>query len=241
MPQTICPRCGHNNPDAPLYCAKCGTDIEEASQLKAKSQVICPNCHSRVQADNFCSRCNANLSIPPKSKPTTPEPRIQSPGVWQKLTRNQKVAVACAGFILLIFIVTNFSRSDRNREGNTGTTRPTSSTPSKPLAPAPREATPRVYSTMVQNLAIIEGVQNNESKLSRISSLLAQLDAKFPEHEQQIGDMTAAASNEIKKKGQPASIIGIMEAMIIVSEAKSGISYADAVTAYALPRVKGMK
>lgn len=32
MPITICPQCSHNNPDAPLYCAKCGVDLEEASQ-----------------------------------------------------------------------------------------------------------------------------------------------------------------------------------------------------------------
>ncbi len=94
---------------------------------------------------------------------------------------------------------------------------------------------------MVQNLAIIEGVQGNEPKISRIKTLLSKLDAKYPENEQQIGDMTAAAYNQIQKKGQSASIIGIMEAMMKVSESKTQTTYADAVTAYALLRVSGMK
>jgi len=94
---------------------------------------------------------------------------------------------------------------------------------------------------MVQNLAIIEGVQRDETKTARIRTLLSQLDTKYPENEEQIGDMTAGAYGEITKRGHSASIIGIMEAMMSVSEAKSGISYADAVTSYALLRVNGMQ
>jgi hypothetical protein len=107
--------------------------------------------------------------------------------------------------------------------------------------PPPKAPTPPTQTTMVQNLAVIEGVQGNEAKISRIRTLLAQLDSKYPENDQQIGDMTAAAYNEIQKKGHSASIIGIMEAMIKVSESKTKITYADAVTSYALLRVSGMK
>lgn len=114
---------------------------------------------------------------------------------------------------------------------------PTTNKSSSPARSAPNQT----YSKMVQNLAIIEGAQNNEAKKSRIASLLSQLDKKYPENEEQIGDMTAGAYSEIKKRGHSASIIGIMEAMITVSEAKSSITYADAVTAYALLRVNGMK
>ena len=94
---------------------------------------------------------------------------------------------------------------------------------------------------MVRNLAIIEGVENDSEKVARISSLLTQLDAQYPETAEQIGDMTAGAYSEITKRGHSASIIDIMEAMMTVSEAKSGITYADAVTSYALLRVEGMK
>jgi hypothetical protein len=94
---------------------------------------------------------------------------------------------------------------------------------------------------MVQNLAIIEGVQRDKVKVARIQTLLSQLDERYPENETQIGDMTAGAYGQITKRGNTASIIGIMEAMMEVSEAKSGISYADAVTAYALLRVNGME
>jgi len=53
---------------------------------------------------------------------------------------------------------------------------------------------------MVKNLAIIEGVENNNEKVARISSLLMELDAKYPENSEQIGDMTAGAYGEITKK-----------------------------------------
>jgi len=102
-------------------------------------------------------------------------------------------------------------------------------------------STPPAKSKVVQNLAIIEGVKRDETKTERIRTLLSQLDTKYPENEVQIGDMTAGAHGEITKRGQSASIIEIMEAMMTVSEAKSGISYADAVTSYALLRVNGMQ
>jgi len=94
--------------------------------------------------------------------------------------------------------------------------------------------------TMTRNLATIEGVENNTEKVARIDSLLTQLDAKYPENSEQIGDMTAGAYGEITKKGHSASIIGIMEAMIEVAGSKSKITYADAITAYAMLRVNGM-
>jgi hypothetical protein len=113
--------------------------------------------------------------------------------------------------------------------------------PQASLSELPKTPTPSAPSKMVKNLAIIEGVENNSGKVARISSLLTELDAKYPENSEQIGDMTAGAYGEITKKGQSASIIGIMEAMIEVAESKSKIPYADAVTSYALLRVNGMK
>src|SRR4051794_27951200 len=98
MPITICPRCSHDNPDAPLYCARCGTDLEAASQQKVNTQMICPNCTSTVQADAFCSRCGASLSAPPQMRQPTPQAQKQISGIWQRLTSNQKIGVGCVGF-----------------------------------------------------------------------------------------------------------------------------------------------
>lgn len=111
---------------------------------------------------------------------------------------------------------------------------------SNSVSPSPT-STPPARSRMVQNLAIIEGVQRDEAKIARISTLLSQLDARYPENEEQIGDMTAGAYREITRRGNSASIIEIMEAMMTVSEGNSGTSYADAITLYALLRVNGMR
>ena len=134
------------------------------------------------------------------------------------------------------------NKSNSNVVAPVSSPTPNSSNPVTNNSSSPsKSSTPRAYSTMVRNLAIIEGVQNDEAKISRIATLLSQLDERYPENEEQIGDMTAGAYSEIKKKGHAASIIGIMEAMMTVSEAKSGITYADAVTSYALLRVNGMQ
>ncbi len=52
--------------------------------------------------------------------------------------------------------------------------------------------------------------------------------------------MTAGAYGQITKKGQSASIIDIMETMSEVAGSKSKISYADAVSAYAILQIAGM-
>jgi hypothetical protein len=127
---------------------------------------------------------------------------------------------------------------------NANKTTPTatpSNTTSRPSSPNPTTPATTPENTMVKNLAIIEGVERDEVKVSRIRTLLAQLDERYPENQQQIGDMTAAAYNQIQKKGHSASIIGIMEAMMTASESKAKVSYADAVTAYIMLRVSGMR
>lgn len=75
-----------------------------------------------------------------------------------------------------------------------------SPSPQTSLSELPKTPTPPAPSKMVKNLAIIEGVENNNEKVARISSLLMELDAKYPENSEQIGDMTAGAYGEITKK-----------------------------------------
>ena len=206
MPQTICPRCGHDNPDAPLYCANCRADLVEAAQARQPEQ-------------------------------STQRPSSEA---VKAITGTQKAIIAGGAILLLIILVANSNRVNQNQR-DAPPTQSAQSAPAKSPDPPTRSEAPRGYSTMVQNLGIIEGVQSDDGKLSRINTLLDQLDAKYPESAQQIGDMTAAAYNEIRKKGQSASIIGIMEAMMKVSESKTKLSYSDAVTSYALLRVNGMK
>ena len=139
--------------------------------------------------------------------------------------------------ILVLVLTPNLACQDQSRSSQPSNSANTSAS-SSGSNPAPT-ATPE--STMVQNLAIIEGVQRDQTKVSRIRTLLAQLDERYPENQQQIGDMTAAAYDQIQKKGHSASIIGIMEAMMTASEAKTKVTYADAVTTYILLRLGGMK
>jgi hypothetical protein len=151
-------------------------------------------------------------------------------------------AVLLLNLLFMACVGINKSSTQRNVSNSTLISAATPS-PLLQISPSTLPETPEssALREMVKNLAIIEGVENNSGKVVRISSLLAELDKKFPENFKQIGDMTAGAYGEITKKGHSASIIDIMEAMIEVAGNKSKITYADAVTSYALLRVSGMK
>ncbi len=166
--------------------------------------------------------------------------------LMDKLMALRFVVAALLLNALLIACVDINKSNKTSTQTNVSNSTLTSATTPSPLPQAslselPKTPTPSAPSEMVKNLAIIEGVENNSGKVARISSLLTELDAKYPENSEQIGDMTAGAYDEITKKGQSASIIGIMEAMIEVAESKSKVTYADAVTSYALLRVNEMK
>ncbi len=161
---------------------------------------------------------------------------------------------ATSGFVLasLLLIIVLMACVNGNKPDKASTQANTSEAPLRisetpspspqvPLSELPKTPTPSAPSKMVKDLAKIEGVENDTAKVARIVSLLTELDAKYPENSEQIGDMTAGAYGEITKKGESASIIEIMEAMIEVAESEAKITYADAVTAYALLRINGMK
>jgi class 3 adenylate cyclase/tetratricopeptide (TPR) repeat protein/ribosomal protein L40E len=59
-----CPNCSHENPEAALFCMKCGTRLQK----------VCPKCEAQLPPDAlFCMRCGAKLSDQPPAKPEIPK------------------------------------------------------------------------------------------------------------------------------------------------------------------------
>jgi hypothetical protein len=229
-----CPQCGKGQKAPAQFCSGCGGQfVVQPVRAKVNQKVVAAICgvlllvflifldkKSNLQRNNSSSQPVSTVSPEPKAE--SPKSDIQP--LDNDVNKSNKTSTQ-----------TNVSNSTL-----TSATTPSPS-PQASLSELPKTLTPSALSEMVKNLAIIEGVENNSQKVTRISSLLTELDAKYPENSEQIGDMTAGAYGEITKKGQSASIISIMEAMIEVAESKSKITYADAVTAYAMLRVHGMK
>lgn len=77
-------------------------------------------------------------------------------------------------------------------------------------------------------------------KVARFKSLLGQLSGTYKETEQQIGDMTVNAQDQMKKEGVDETLLDIMEDMNQVFAAHvTNQSYAEYVSAYVVLREKG--
>jgi hypothetical protein len=103
----------------------------------------------------------------------------------------------------------------------------------KPGADAPSRS-------LEETLAIIDGRSNDELAVNRYRSLLQQLDVRFVESRQQIGDITAKAHEVLRDEGVAASLLDIMEG--INRAAPSGSAnerYSDYVALYISLRQKG--
>jgi hypothetical protein len=92
-----------------------------------------------------------------------------------------------------------------------------------------------------ETLAIIDRVQFDAIKVKRFRSVLNQLASKYPENQQQIGDMTAKAYQILEGKGVSESLLNIMEGMNLVCPTHSpkGYNYSTTISMYMVLRDTG--
>lgn len=168
--------------------------------------------------------------------------------IWRSSGPGGKVLIALGSALTPIFCASLFIASPPSLSGprtgaNAGASpitpsgNPTPLTPTiQPSATAPKGATrvrPTVEPTrpMEQNLAIINGTPRDQAKIERIKSLLGELDALYPETEQEIGDLTAQSHAVLIEKGKPVDVITIMEQMVKVGGVE-GLTYKDSIISW---------
>lgn len=94
--------------------------------------------------------------------------------------------------------------------------------------------------SMAHNLAIIEAgyqVDANHKYVKRFESLLEKLDQKYPENEEQIGNISANVKKILREeKGIEETLTNIMEGMNLVFSGTSPVKYSEAVSSYIVLR-----
>jgi hypothetical protein len=89
-------------------------------------------------------------------------------------------------------------------------------------------------------LAVIDGQPGDELMMNRFRSLLGQLDARYIETSQQIGDMTVKAQQMLRDQGVAVRLLDVMEGMNrIPSLGVSNQRYAEYVAMYVVLRQEG--
>lgn len=82
-----CYKCGQDLGNEDLFCAFCGTkveeDVEDRAESEEKSYIFCHNCGEKLEKDTmFCSNCGIDLRVEPqKNKASVSAPKKLSPKV----------------------------------------------------------------------------------------------------------------------------------------------------------------
>ena len=143
------------------------------------------------------------------------------------MSRNMKFALGLVGFLVVVGLCNNLTRDDETRTVATEEPRQ-----------QPREASTQ---TLEYKLATIDAggfVREDDPSVARIRTLLGNLERKFSESQQQIGDMTVRAVEMLRdEKGVVQSIVDILEGMNRITTSSSGeLKYAEMVSAYIVLR-----
>ena len=144
--------------------------------------------------------------------------------------------------VLTIALINYYSSDHGGRVNNTQPS--SSSTSAQAYTERERNVPPPLTSSrpIEESLAIIDGVQFDAIKVNRFRSVLKQLASKYPENQQQIGDMTAKAYQILEGKGVSESLLNIMEGMNLVFPERSpirGYNYSMTLSMYMALRDKG--
>lgn len=76
--------------------------------------------------------------------------------------------------------------------------------------------------------------------VKRFDNLLGQLDNKYVENEQQLGDMTYKAKQLLEERGIKESMIKMMEGMnLLFNQKLENQKYAEYISSYIVSRTKG--
>jgi hypothetical protein len=83
-------------------------------------------------------------------------------------------------------------------------------------------------------------VSENDLMVKRFDNLLGQLDNKYVENEQQLGDMTYKAKQLLEERGIKESMIKMMEGMnLLFNQKLENQKYAEYISSYIVLRTKG--
>ena len=210
----LCNKCTKVYEDGFLFCPHCGTPVSSAAG--GESQVFESTSREPVSMGDHQAQPQHASQKPTKVKYT---------GLF--------VGLAVSTLIISFVLITS-----RNSD-HAGT-----QLKNLPATTSQQNATPQssvVRSTPIeQQLAVIDGVQSDATKVNRYRSLLKQLARTYSEDEQKIGDVTVKAMTMLEKEGVTESLLNIMEGMNhVYSIGTPNKSYASTTAVYVTLRTRG--